>query len=179
MSERWHLERLDTGERTTLKRASGSLEFNAPALRAFYKADACREDGLERQRYAAMCMACLWNEQDNPPTLPMQECLRRMCWIDNELQQGMAKRIDVLLETRWGNDDYLIGKLLNLVRMIKSKGEFRPDFELLAVDMRRWNYESRIVQREWLRTIYKTAFDEKKQESNEKDDNKEVTDYDA
>lgn len=177
MSELWRLDRLDTGERTALKRAAGTLALNAPALRAFYKADVCREAGWEEQRYAAMCMACLWNEQENPPVLSMQECLARMCWDDGELQEAMARRVEALLETRWSKeDDFLIGKLLNLVRMMKSKGEYRPDFEKLALALRGWNNENQYVQREWLRTIYRNglatkaeADDQNKEEENDHD----------
>lgn len=178
MSELWRLDRLDTGERTALKRAAGTLALNATALRAFYKADVCRESGWEEQRYAAMCMACLWNEQENPPVLPMQECLARMCWVDNELQEAMARRVEALLETRWSKeDDFLIGKLLNLVRMMKSKGEYRPDFEKLAMDLRRWNNENRYVQREWLRMIYRNGFAAKADAADQSE--KEENNHDA
>lgn len=174
MSELWRLERLNTGERTALKRAAGTLALNVSALRAFYKADICREPHWENQRYAVMCMACLWNEQDAQPVLSMQDCLKRMCWKDNEFQEAMARRVDALLETRWDEDDYLAGKLLNLVRMIRAEGIFRPDFEKLALDLKRWNYESRVVQREWLWTIYGNRFDEKEATENaetEEEDN--------
>lgn len=176
MSKLWQLERLNKGERTALKRAAGTLALNASAMRAFYKADTCRDARWEEQRYAAMCMACLWNEQENPPELSMQECLARMCWDDNnELQEAMAKRVEALLETRWSKeDDYLIGKLLNLVRMMKAKGDFRPDFEKLARDLWNWNGEDRRVQREWLKTIYRNGFNakaeaESKKQEEEKD----------
>lgn len=174
MSELWQLDRLNTGERAALKRAAGTLAMNVPALRAFYKADICREESWERERYAAMCMACLWNEQERAPVLFMEECLKHMCWKDNELQEAMSKRVEALLETRWDQDDYLVGKLLNLVRMIKGAGEFQPDFEKLAKDLKRWNYESRSVQRRWLRTIYKDNVNEMTEAEtteNKKEDN--------
>ena len=174
MNELWELERLSTGERTALKRAAGTLALNAAALRAFYKADVCRQQSWESQRYAAMCMACLWGEQDTVPTLKMEECLKRMCWVDGEWQESLARRVDALLETRWGDDDYLIGKLLNLVRMMRAKGEFRPDFQKLAQDLRCWNFESRMVQREWLRVIYKKELNENENRENA-DILKEVT----
>ena len=156
MNELWQLARLTTGERTALKRAAGTLGFDASARRAFYRADICGEASWEDQRYAAMCMACLWNEQDGPTILPMEVCLKNMCWVNAELQEGFARKVDALLETRWERDDYLIGKILNVVRMMRQKGEFRPDFEKLAKDLRYWNSENRSVQRTWLRTIYKT-----------------------
>ena len=157
MSELWQLDRLSVGERAALKRAAGTLAFDAPALRAFYKADNCHDQHWEKQRYTAMCMACLWREQDMTPQLKMEDCLRRMCWKDNELQNAMARRVEAILEMRWGDDDYLIGKLLNLVRMMKANGEFRPDFQELAKDLKHWNYEGQKVQRKWLRTIYRNG----------------------
>ena len=155
MNELWQLDRLSKGEHTALKRAAGTLKLNAPALRAFYKADLCREQAWESKRYAAMCMACLWDAQDQTSVVSMEECLKSLCWVDGELQAGVVRRVDAMLETRWGDDDYLIGKLLNLVRMIRAKGMLRPDFQQLARDLRCWNYEDRRVQRRWLRTIYK------------------------
>ena len=157
MSELWQLSRLSTGDRAALKRAAGTLGLNVPALRAFYKADTCREEKWERERYAAMCMACLWNEQETGPVLSMEDCLKRMCWKDNELQNAMARRVEAILKMRWGDDDYLIGKLLNLVRMMKANGEFLPDFQELAKDLKHWNYEGQKVQRRWLRTIYRNG----------------------
>lgn len=171
MSKLWDLERLNTGERTALKRAAGSLAFNVAARRAFYKADVSREESWEDMRYAAMCMACLWSQQDQTPVLKMEECLKRMCWEKRALNDAMAHRVDNLLETAWGDDDYLIGKVMNVVRMMRAGGGFRPDFEALAWDFRRWNHDSRTVQRKWLKAIYNDGDNDR--------DNKEADSHDA
>ncbi len=153
MSELWRLKRLNTSERIALKRAAGTLALNASAQHAFYKADLCREQGWEQIRYAALCMVCLWGDHDALPVLPMEECLGRMCWEGG--QERLARRIEALLETRWGEDDFLLEKLMNLVRMIRMHGEYKPDFEKLAWDLRHWNDEKQSVQRRWLRVIYR------------------------
>ena len=170
MSELWDLGRLNTGERTALKRAAGTLAFDVAARRAFYKADLNRQESWEDQRYAAMCMACLWREEDNTPVLDMEICLKRMCRSGQELNEAMAHRVDTLLETRWEQDDFLIGKILNVVRMMRSKGEFRPNFEALAEDLRYWNSDQRSVQRKWLKAIYHTNDDDVQHEQDEEAD---------
>lgn len=178
MSELWQLERLTTGEQTSLKRSAGTLELNVAALRAFYKADTCREKSWEEQRYAAMCMECLWAPEDETSPLPMEECLKRMCWEDNTLNEALSHRIDAMLETPWGEDGFLLGKMLNLVRMIRGRGGMKPDFEQLAKDLRYWNGTKRLVQRRWLKTIYRNQesgqdiqlTQEQDKEGNEHDD---------
>lgn len=163
----WDLSRLTTGERCALRQAAGTLAFNVKARRAFYKVDFLRENYWEDKRYAALCMACLWREEEAPiPILPMEECLRQMYMTEDGPNEALAKRVDALLELHWDGTDYLPGKLLRLVKMMRAKGEYEPDFEALAVDFKYWDSENRSVQRRWLRTIYQT---EQKTESDEQD----------
>lgn len=152
--EKWDLSRLGAGERVALRRAAGSLEFNAAAWRAFYIACPNCKKRDEEFWFAAMCMECLWREEDKPDVRPMEECLQRYRKEDESVTDSMKHRMEVLLDMPWANDDFLLGKLYAVVRILKDKTNYKPDFHKLADDLRRWNYEDRAVQRRWLRTIF-------------------------
>lgn len=170
---RWNLERLTSGEEAALRRAAGSGEFDAAAWRAFYRVDGGDEKGAD-ERFAALCMSCLWRRTDEVTVKPMEECLRLLCWEDTNgehtLKNGMAKRVDVLLDTNCSADGFFQGKLLNLVKMIRADGRYKPDFEQLAEDMRHWNSPDRWVQRRWLRTIYRNDKSDEQTEGEENHD---------
>ena len=161
--QKWDLDRLTNGEYAALRRAAGSGEFDAAAWRAFYKVDFLGEKG-EDERFTALCMSCLWRRTDVPTVLPMEECLRNLCLQKGDDGKSFAKRIDALLETGWSRDGYFQGKLLNLVKIIRSDGRFKPDFEKLADDLCKWNYDSRSVQRHWLSVIYQNRNDANEEE---------------
>ena len=83
--------------------------------------------------------------------------------MSNALENTTASlkhRIEMLLETPWNEDGFLLGKLLNLVKILKSKTNLKPDFQVLADDLRRWNYPEQPVQRRWLRAVYNIKPDE-------------------
>lgn len=163
---KWDLTRLNSGEYAALRSAAGSAELNVPARRAFYKVDHLGQRG-EEQRFYALCMSCLWRPTDEYSELPMQECLKYLCRVKADgqwtIHEGMARRVDALLETPSRDKNYFLGKLLNLVKLIKSDVRYRhkPDFEALAEDLQKWDCENRKVQRKWLRTIYQQIEDEK------------------
>ena len=171
---KWDLEKLTSGEYAALRRAAGSVEMDVAAWRAFYKVDHQGDAGAN-ERFTALCMSCLWRLTDDVTPLSIEECLRNLCWetVDGKysLREGMAKRVDALLETRWSQDGYFQGKLLNLVKIIRTDGRYKPKFEQLADDLRKWNYESRTVQRRWLCKIY--------QNLSEEDATKEENEHDA
>ena len=167
--QKWDLNRLTNGEYAALRRAAGSDEFDAAAWRAFYKVDFQGEKGAN-ERFAALCMSCLWRRTDSVTVLPMEECLRNLYLDKGESGKSFAGRVDALLETRWSPDGYFQGKLLNLVKIIRSDGRFKPDFEKLADDLRKWNYDSRAVQRRWVNVIYQSRKDtDENKEENEND----------
>lgn len=159
---KWNLKKLSSGERVALKRAAGSLEYNAPALRAYYRA--IENAPVSWQiAYAAMCMACLWKEENIGRILPMEECLRLLV-EDEAAGDSMAHRIEGMMELNWSEDGFLLGKLLNLVRIIQSRHpEVYPDFMKLADDLNRWNKDDHVVQRRWLWVIFAQRKDEEKE----------------
>ena len=152
----WDLARLDAGELSALRRAAGAdvSQASVPALRAFYKACGYCDAWQEKFMFPAVCMDALWRSTDEPTVKPMEECLRDLMAKEQETTESMQHRIDALLETPWDDGGFLIGKLLNLVKILKSKPDLKPDFQRLAEDLNRWNGDKRPVQRKWLRVLY-------------------------
>ena len=161
---KWDLSRLDTGELSALRHSAGATVENASmdALRAFYKACGYCDPKKEEYWFSAMCMETLWRDTENVKIKSMAECLRSLIAQDANATESMQHRVDMLLETPWDRDGFLLGKLLNQVKLLKSKTDLKPDFQALADDLQKWNHPSHWVQRGWLRTLYnvKTTTDE-------------------
>lgn len=153
---KWDLGRLNAGELSALRRAAGTAasKANMTALRAFYAACGYCDPWKEAYWFPAMCMDALWRDTEAMVVKPMDECLRGLLTGDSNTTASLKRRIDMLLETPWNEDGFLIGKMLNLVKILKSKTNLKPDFQLLADDLMRWNDEGRKIQRRWLKTLY-------------------------
>ena len=154
VEQKWDLGRLDNGELAALRRAAGTRDADMTALRSFYKACGYCDPRVEKYWFPALCMDALWRPSEVPAVMPMEECLRRLLSGESETTESLQHRIDMLLETPWNEDGFLLGKLLNLVKILKTKTDRKPDFQALADDLRRWNYPEQPVQRRWLRTLY-------------------------
>lgn len=157
MSEqKWELSRLPQGDLSALRRAAGTTGEDLAALRAFYRACGYCDPKIEVYWFPAMCMDALWRDTETPEIKTMEECLRLLLIQNPDTTESLRHRIDMLLETRQSGDGFLLGKLFNLVQILKSRTNLKPDFQRLADDLRRWNYPEQPVQRRWLRTIYNT-----------------------
>ena len=99
----------------------------------------------------------------------MEECLRTLLAGKDDMSESLKHRVDMLLETPWSEDGFLLGKLLNMVKIIRSKTNLKPDFQNLADDIRRWNDSGQSVQRRWVRTVYnvKPEVDEKEEKEHD------------
>ena len=167
MNERkWDLGRLDNGDLSALRRAAGRTDVDMSALRAFYKACGYCDPQLEAYWFPSVCMDALWRETDTPEIKPMEECVKHLLIQNPDTTGSLRHRIDMLLETPRSEDGFLLGKLYNLIRIIKSRTNMKPDFQRLAEDLRRWNYPEHTVQRRWLRTIYNTTTMNETEEDN-------------
>lgn len=153
---KWDLGRLNAGELSALRRAAGTTVGKADmtALRAFYKACGYCDPRREAYWFPAMCMDALWRDPEGCAVNPMAQCLWELQNADERTTASVQHRVDMLLETAWSDDGFLVGKLLNLVRLVKSRTALKPDFQALADDLMRWNSPDRRVQRDWLRTLY-------------------------
>lgn len=163
---KWNLTRLDAGELSALRRSAGKMVGDAgmDALRAFYRACGYCDTKREVYWFPAMCMDALWRDTEGIQEKSMEECLRSMMAEDENTTESLRHRIDTLLETPWNQDGFLLGKLLNLVKILKSKTNLKPDFQSLADDLRQWNHERRFVQRKWLRTLYNVKTNDRDEE---------------
>lgn len=169
---KWDLTRLSAGERNALKRNAGIM-MNAATMQsieAYYRAQVgnCRKYE-EKARFAAMCMQCLWREEDHPTIKPFPEILRAI-YQNPDATDSIRKRCTSFMDLSWGDDGFLLGKICNLVRKIRADDPgVIPDFALLADDLNQWNNESHYIQRQWLNTICRTQFEQEKNEEAEND----------
>ena len=162
----WDLSRLDAGDLSVLRRAAGTdfRQASVSAQRAFYKACGYCEEWQEKFMFPAVCMDALWRSTDRPTVKPMQECLKDMKAKEQETTESIQHRIDSLLETTWDEGGFLIGKLLNIVKILKSKTDLKPNFFDLAKDLSQWNHPEHYIQRKWLKTLYNMKNENKDEE---------------
>lgn len=165
--QKWDLSRLDNGDLSALRRAAGTTGSDMAALRAFYRACGYCDPRLEAFWFPAVCMDAMWRSTDSPEVKRMEECLRLLLAQNPDTTGSLKHRIDMLLETPWTQDGFLLGKLYNLTRILKSRTNLKPDFQALADDLRRWNYPEQSVQRRWLRAIYNEMPKDRTEEEND------------
>ena len=167
MSEaKWDLTRLDNGELSILRRSAGQAlpESDIAAMRAFYRACGYCDPKKEKYWFPAVCMDALWRSTDSFEEKKMEECLQRLFVTEADTSDSIKHRADMLLETAWDDQGFLLGKLLNLVKIIKSRTQLKPDFQALADDLQKWNAPRQSVQRKWLRTMYNVNTNNKQEE---------------
>ena len=99
------------------------------------------------------CLRCLWDagqEGGQPLELIIADLLRK-----DELSDSTRHRVELLLDTEWDNDGYLMAKLTRLVKLVRQKSDrTQIDFSLLLDDLLRWNSDWQTVQRKWARTVF-------------------------
>ena len=153
---KWDVSRLSAGERSALKRNAGVMMNDAgmQAIEAFYRAltMGCGTYA-EKAWFAALCLQCLWREEDHPQVKPFPEMLRAV-YQNPEATDSTRKRCTNYLDLAWRDDGFLLGKLCGLARMMRANNAaVRPDFDSLADDLANWNHAERFVQRRWLNII--------------------------
>jgi len=158
-----NLEKLGNGEKAALKRSIGQTLSNADgnALSAFYKA--MPYDSYAKQENAFFLIGtfvCYWKDIDDSK-LSFVECLRKI----RDESDSLDRKVIALLDTDFSEqEDYFVGKLSRLIRMIKQKG-YKPDFNELLNDLLLWNLENRSIQRKWARAYFGYInFDKNKEE---------------
>jgi len=164
--EKWDASCLTVGERSMLRRCAGEMMGNdLLAVEVFYKAVGHRKIYHEKVCFAALCMECLWREEDGTRVLPIEEIFRSI-YQSKDTTESMKKRLVSYIDIPWSDDGFLLNKICRIVRILRSSdGGTRPDFERLADDLAHWNDPDKWVQKRWLRTICRTfSFDETKVE---------------
>lgn len=168
---KWDVSRLSAGGRSALKRNAGIMmnAAGADALEGFYRALTSRPGRYEEKAwFAAMCMQCLWREEDHPQTRLFPEMLRAV-YQNPDATDSSRKKCTAFLDISWDDDGFLLGKLCSLVRGMRAgNAAVMPDFDELADDLAHWNHPDRYVQRKWIRTICSAS-----NQDNNNDENKE------
>jgi CRISPR type I-E-associated protein CasB/Cse2 len=152
------LANLGNGDRAALKRTAGIMlaDADGKAVAAFYR---CLPHGTpqwqEERWFAVACLRCLWDAEIEGGE-PFERIVGRMIW-DGELSDSTGHRVEVLLDTSWDEDGYMLTKLTRLVKQIRQKSSNTPvDFSALLEDLIYWNAENQSVQRKWARSIFIT-----------------------
>jgi hypothetical protein len=157
----WNTSRLTPSDLSALKRCAGKMigQANAGALMSFYRAAGTAAISPEECSFAALSISMLWRESDHPKVRPMEEILRDMLQANTpEENLGLMNRVRATLDTKWAKDGFLLGKIANLSRIIRTAHpDWAPDAILLTKDIRDWNLENRSVQRRWIRVIFTDA----------------------
>lgn len=147
---------LGSGDRAALKRAAGIMlsDADGKAVAAFYR---CLPYGTpqwqEERWFAVACLRCLW-DADMEGGEPVEQIIGQMI-RDEKLSDSTLHRAEVLLDTAWDEDGYMLTKLTRLVKLIRQKSDRAPvDFAALLEDLLGWNVENQHVQRKWARAIF-------------------------
>ena len=150
------LNSLGSGDRAALKRAVGTMlsEADGKAVAAFYR---CLPHGIPQRQedrwFAVACLRCLW-DAETAGGEPLEQIIGRMM-KNEELSGSTGHRAEVLLDTAWDEDGYMLTKLTRLVKLIRQKSDRAPiDFADLLGDLIGWNAENQFVQRKWARAIF-------------------------
>ena len=164
---KWDLSRLSAGERSALKRNAGIMmnAAGADAIEGFYRALKVPVNlHSEKAWFAALCLQCLWREEDHPRVQSFPEMLRAI-YQNPDATESSRKKCTNFLDVSWDDDGFLLGKITNLIRSMRAKdATVIPDFEELAEDLVHWNHPDLYIQRKWLRTICSSNNQDKKEE---------------
>lgn len=162
------IDSLRTGERAAFRRETGVMlrQAGGSAITAFYR---CLSAGVPRWQedrwFAVACLRCLWDPGVETGK-PLEQVLAGLIRAD-ELSDSTKHRVELLLDTEWDDDGYMLIKLTRLVKLIRQKSDrAQLDFASLLNDLCCWDSQNQSVQRKWARAIF-SAVDEK--EANEKE----------
>ena len=161
------LNELNTGDRAALRREAGVMlrQADGPAVTAFYSClPATVQTWQEERWFAIACLRCLWDaseESGRPFEQVVADLIR-----SGELSDSTKHRVELLLDTEWDEDGYMLTKLARLLKLVRQKSDrARLDFSALLDDLLGWNSDKQYVQRKWARAIFsnvnQTEIDEK------------------
>ena len=148
------LDCLPTGERIALKREAGTMRPQAQsrALFAFYKClPADVNQRLDDRFFAAACLHCLWSENVTE-RLPLEKIVYRLN-KDKQISKSMTHRLEGILDLKWEEDGFLLGKLTRLIQLAKSKN-YAVDCAALLIDLIYWNRDEKRVRLRWASSLY-------------------------
>lgn len=148
------IDALSMGERVQLKRACGQMppDADSSVMMILYKVLPGEVKEWQHSRWLfAACVHAMWGKEDKEKRVSLTRALADYK-IKSDVSESFDRKISGILDTRWEDDGFLAGKLLNLVKMMKQKGYVIDGYELLT-DLISWNSEKRIIQKKWAREI--------------------------
>lgn len=150
------LNTLGTGERAALRREAGTMlsQADGKAVTIFYSCLPSNVNAWQEDRwFAVACMRCLWDAGEGTGT-SIEQVISSLIRSD-ELSESTKHRVELLLDTKWDADGYLLAKLVRLVKLIRQRsGNTLIDFSSLLEDLLGWNADTQYVQRKWAKTIF-------------------------
>lgn len=150
------LKYLGNGDWAALRRAAGTTlaEADGRAAAAFYRCLPYDVPQWQENRwFAVACLRCLW-DADIEGGEPFEKIVGQMV-REEKLSDSTSHRMDVLLDTVWDDDGYMMTKLNRIVKLVRQKSDRAAvDFAALLEDLIYWNAENQSVQRKWARSIY-------------------------
>ncbi len=150
-------DRLEKKDRVLLKRSCGAMlsEADGKTLTVFYRLLPGTVNRYEEDKwFLALCVHCLWDEDDNARRRPMEQQISLMNTRE-KLTDSFEHRLTTLLDTPWNDDGYLNQKLTRMAKMLKQKG-YPVDGAELLTDLLHWDSENRFVQKKWIRAFCNT-----------------------
>ena len=149
---------LNTGDRAALRREAGCLlrQADGRAIAVFYSCLPFPVKPWQEDRwFATACLCCLW-DADVQRGIPLEQIIAKLI-STKELSDSTKHRVELLLDSVWDDDGYLLTKLTRLVKLVRQKSDrAQIDFSALLEDLLFWNAENQSVQRKWARTIFST-----------------------
>ena len=82
------------------------------------------------------------------------------------LSDSVKHRVELLIDSRWDEDGYLLSKLTRLIKLIKQRTDRTGiDCGSLLNDLVYWNSPSQNVQRKWARCIFSNVINTEEKEN--------------
>ena len=153
---KWNEKALNKGECIALKRSAGLMMDQASdkAVAAYYRVRNPENVSAYKDeiQFACLSMSCMWD--NGMAKVPLQALLGKLC-KESRVKGPVRKACLECLDNPWRRDGFLLKKIYSLVVMVKKEiPGVMPDFERLADDLIRWNYDKRFIQRNWINQIF-------------------------
>ena len=142
------LAALDAGDKAKLKRDAGRTIAEAQSIGLFYRLLPYGLNAAQEEIYFLVATLCGLADGGGKGNLGAS--LHRTRDQDPKKNRGLNRRVEILLDS---DTTQLPFRLRQAVRFLKSKNE-RVNWQQLLQDLLRWNYSSRIAQKEWARAYF-------------------------
>ncbi|MFZ5903178.1 MAG: type I-E CRISPR-associated protein Cse2/CasB [Chloroflexota bacterium] len=142
------LRALDAGDKAKLKRDAGKPIAEAQNIGLFYRLLPYGLNAAQEEIY--FLVATHYCLADGGGKGNLGASLHRARDPDPKKNKGLNRRVEILLDS---DATQLPFRLRQAIRLLKSKNE-RVNWQQLLQDLLRWNYPSRIVQKQWARAYF-------------------------